>query len=732
MGFGWNRVAIGQSTTDEVVAKGTSSARWVPLECDFYEGHFHLGSQWEGLRQSAWASRLQETKLWQTVRQAWDVEWRDRKSDLKQLRATLSNPVVADVLRFATEVVSDDVFVFADERLSTTLVQANAIQSKLHLLASNRLSNEEKGEIVYGWIDSLAPEFQFPTLAIGGRVRNADRAATKVDEIEGLLRLSLGSNPDLAPVLRRLQRIDDARGSRLHWSITGADLPWSALGTNDVLDAEALEDLRDAMQDKHFSWTVGVLDGFFVFMVSGHPKPLERFGSVASGLTRADWSDARSELIAADSDLGPDVSHLRYVSDSLASARHALLLEGFFEKISKTALQPALESLDRNSDLREWLVSLADDAPWLDRTIARHVPEARGALQWTVMREDGWETRGIDRTRAVLFDGRKPLEGLQRLGNRTLIALDLRLADHPEYFQTARQVVRRIRERLDGFVKIDAKELGNPEAMRTVQSVLQSWPTLRELADLWEQQWLPSLGGEYVAAMQMGGLSSRRWHPALPKSETPLVLPEFGVMASVRDVDRLRAGAKELRDVVLRWMGRLPMDGSVRERVMDLVPTRDANGSSGMELFRTVLPLDPSLAAAIQPSIGLGKEWLMLAYSADQIGSFQSPQPLAKGGFAMDASIPAASAAYIDVGGILRELRGWLQFGLMQLQPTLDEALPLPPNASGRTVAISPSDVLEFWDVLSELGEFASMSHIDGDERWHWKAIYRQSSLAPR
>jgi hypothetical protein len=69
---------------------------------------------------------------------------------------------------------------------------------------------------------------------------------------------------------------------------------------------------------------------------------------------------------------------------------------------------------------------------------------------------------------------------------------------------------------------------------------------------------------------------------------------------------------------------------------------------------------------------------------------------------------------------------------LAQLQPSLDEALPLPPNASGRSVAISPSDVLEFWDVLSELGEFASMSHIDAKGRWQWKAVYRQSSLTPR
>lgn len=723
---------MGQGTASEVDAKAASSARWVPSECDFYEGVFHLGSQWEGLRQSAWVARLQETKLWQTVRQAWDVEWRDRKSDLKQLRATLSNPVVADVLRFAAEVVSEDVFVFADERLSATILQVNAIQSKAHLLASNRLSNEEKGEIVYGWIDSLAPDFQFPTLAIGGRFRDADRAATKVDEIEGLLRLSLGSNPDLAPVLKRLQRIDDARGSRLHWSITGADLPWDAIGTNDVLDAEALEDLRDAVRGKHFSWTVGMLDGFFVFMLSGHPKPLERFGSLAKGSERVEWLEAGSDLIAADNDVAPSVSHLRYVSDALASAQQSLLLDGFFEKLSKTALQPALEGLDRNSDTREWLVSLADDAPWLDRTIARHVPDARGTLQWTVMHADGWETRGIDRTRAVLFDGRQPLEGLQRLGNRTLIALDLRLADHPEYFQTARQVVRRLRERLEGFLKIDPRELTRPSSVQAVQWALQHWPLLGELADAWEKQWLPSLGGEYVVAMQMGGLSSHQWHPALPRSESPLVLPEVGLMASVRDADRLRVGAKELRDVVVGWMGRLPLKESDRERWMDLVPKRDTNGSSAMELFRTALPLEPTLAAAIQPSFGLGKEWLMLAYSADQIGSFQSSQPLAKGGFAMDAAVPAASAAYIDVGGILREARGWLQFGLMQVQPTLDGALPLPPNASGRTVSITPSDVLEFWDVLSELGEFASMSHIDANGQWHWKAMYRQSSLAPR
>ena len=416
--FGWAQEAISRnpiSRTDSVLASNRS-LQWVPLQCDYYEAHFAMRSQWDRLSQSEWSSRLQSTEVWQKFRNALLAEWEDRKGELRQVRSTLQNPIVKDVMAFGIDLLSQDVFLFADNHLSKTIDQLAVIQSKSTLLASGQVSNETKAEIVYEWIDQLVPNFQFPTLVLGASFSDAEKATAKVDEIEGLIRLGLGSNPDLQPVLRALKRIDDARGSRLQWSIQGSMLPWDSFPTNEIVDREAMEDLREAFEDKHLSLSIGTFDGFFVVLVSGDSNVNDLFGRQETLIDHQNLVEIRKHLrdnVSAAS-AGNPLTHLRFISDELTRSEQMASLEGFFSKLAKTALEPAIDSLEKSSDLREWWTSVLDDAPWqydLD------IPECRGL-------GDAWSRSNSDRrTRWITTTGRVGASGWSTL-DRTQHSID--------------------------------------------------------------------------------------------------------------------------------------------------------------------------------------------------------------------------------------------------------------------------------------------------------------------
>jgi len=719
------------SRTDRVVASNRS-LQWVPLQCDYYEAHFALRSQWDRLSQSEWSSQLQSTEIWRKFRDALLVEWGDRKGELRQVRSTLQNPIVKDVIAFGIDLLSQDVFLFADNHLSKTIDQLTIIQSKANLLGSDQVSNETKAEIVYEWIDQIAPNVQFPTLVLGARFSDAEKATAKVDEIEGLIRLGLGRNPDLQPVLRALKRIEDARGSRLLWSIQGSMLPWDSFPTNEIVDREAMNDLREAFEDKHLSLSIGTLDGFFVVLISGESNVNDLFGRQETLIEHQNLVEVRKHLqddVSAASAAHP-LTHLKFISDELARSQQMASLDGFFSKLAKTALQPAIDSLEKSSDLREWWTSVHDDAPWLDSQIGSHVPHMRGSTTWTFLNGDGWETQGLDRTQTVVLDGSRPLAGLDRLGDQPLIALSIRLADHPEYFATARQILKRLKNRLEGLSKVDPREIPEPQVLRSVQVVLQSWPMLRELADIWEEDFLPSLNGEYTFVMHFGGLVSMQWHPNIPPSNQPLPIPEFALAAGIRDESKWMAGARRLRDWIQQTLIQLPMDGDTRDSILAQFPKRIPLSSASYQTFGIPIPDTCPAPKSMMPRVTLGSGWAIASYSDDQSNTMNHDEALTKGLFAIDPKQPLASAALIDLGGIVANLRPWLNYvNEVRGQPfrvPLQWAL----NQTGQAIEITSENLVELWGVFEELGELASSSQIDDRGQWRWRSVYRHSRSA--
>ena len=240
------------------------SWNWVPAQVDFYWGGHQISTQLEQLESSSTVTRLRETKLWASVSELFLKEWKDRKSDLARAKAILDNPSARDVRKFLFDIASEDLFVVVDDHLSKSLAHWNAIQPDIERLVDPKLPTELRAEIIARWIDERLPDYQIPTMILGGKFSDTNAALSKIDEVEGLLRLGLAAVPDLRPFFKFLKRIEDPRGNRLTWTLNSEVIPWDSIPETDFLDRESLDSLRRELEGKTSERSINIFALFWV------------------------------------------------------------------------------------------------------------------------------------------------------------------------------------------------------------------------------------------------------------------------------------------------------------------------------------------------------------------------------------------------------------------------------------------------------------------------------------
>ncbi|MFM7931981.1 MAG: hypothetical protein ACKO9Q_30075, partial [Pirellula sp.] len=644
-----------QSSTSLVQSPG--SWRWVPQQADFFWGFHHVDQQIQATQDSEIAAKIVETALWKKSNELFFKEWKDRKSDLAIWKARLDNPAAREIRAFLYDVISQDVFLYADENLSLTLDQWNSIVPEVERLSSRETATEEKADIVARWVNEIVPKIQLPTLMLGGRCTNTDRALARIDEIEGAIRLGINFVPDIASFFNNLRRVEDKRGNRLEWRITADRIPWSQIPETDLLDRETLQDLRSACKDKSLTFSIGLLDEYFCVVISGDKDWESRFGkdSHMDELPEIQ-SLVSNHLNKHVRDRGLDrtlVTSTYHTSDRVVSAFQVFLLDGFFRKIARTALLPMIDQQPAQSDTAAWLVSVLDDASWLDDRIGQHVVRYRGATRLAYLSELGLESVQIDRTPMHLMDSTQVLEGIRRIGDDPLLVLNLRLGSHQEYFQTAREIVRRVKSNFEELMLIR-----DPEAdlgpLRPFHQQLQAiWPMVVTITEEWQKRILPNLNGEHLVLVQSDGLGN------------PLPLPEVALVSGISNPDELGAGTASIVNAVGSLLGSLGVS----------------------------TPLSPNLHQT--------QRWNWLGNSKTQWQAFveADKQPLDQAqrllGFE-ETKGPLASAALIDFGRLSRLENLWLA-GLLDQAPVDTEGnLSIPATASGRRLSITPAEVKEF------------------------------------
>jgi hypothetical protein len=170
----------------------------------------------------------------------------------------------------------------------------------------------------------------------------------------------------------------------------------------------------------------------------------------------------------------------------------------------------------------------------MDEQIGELIPDFHGQTTFSFLTQTGSEVWSHTRTEDVLFDASKPLDVLEHVGGDPMMLVAFRLQDRPEYFATARRIVRKVKNYLDLIPQMEDMSQSQRDAWEV--GLDRGWPLVVELADIWEKQFLPSMkDGQHAWVLHGGDMTSKQWLKDMPESNTPLAIPEAATITGLSD-----------------------------------------------------------------------------------------------------------------------------------------------------------------------------------------------------
>lgn len=705
--FHISHFAIAAELEQPVKSATSSGLDMAPIDADIFIGGMNMARQWERLQASQLYYEVSQTRIVQSLVTRWKGEWEAREGQVGQIRSTIQNPNIMSLLEMGADMVSQEVFMFADGKLSELVLQLNEIVEEVTSISANGGDPLETQEEMTDFFMSLPKaeidDLRIPLIVQGFKISNTDRVLDKLDQLEGILRLGLSAIPDAAVYAEGLERIEDSRGTRLAWTLDSDMISWELFADSEDYDPDVLEKVQDLLDGRQICITLGLVDSYFILGLSESAEELSELGTTESLMTHDDMKPVK----AVDSQAMTGVS---YVSDTYMDVYFQTSLQDFFTRNSRAVLIQLENQVE--GELQDLLESIPEDLAWLDDTIGALIPDFKGQTSVSYLTDLGSESVTYNRTEDVVFDALKPLPILEQLGNNPVAFLSFRLQDHPEYFAASRKIVQKLKDYLVVYLESDFMDEGQREKAKATFD--KAWPLLTEWADIWEQNFLPALrDGQHAFVLSSGNLESAQWWKDMPISSTPLPLPEIAIVTGFSS----NSGMIEAWDKLLNWFDRCLE--VVRQTKPDSVPLNyqiprpvESQTNGGVR-FAYSIPDDCPVPQTMAPQAIFTDSFMISSYSDLQAQSLAITQKSGIENPLLLPSEPKASAAYIHLGKLSELALPWVTYGIETQTGGLDSII-VPEE--GSTPEIKGQDIIDLFKTLGSLGELSSTT-VAGDQR---------------
>ncbi len=689
------------STAKAVDIVKETGLQFAPSDADFFASSLRLSEQWQGFASSKFAKELLNVPYVKSAIEKFKNQWEDREGEIGRFRNNLENPALASLLKLGKDMVSEEFFIIGDSAWSEFLLEVSSFSNDLNQVIATD-GPQAAAEFLLDLPKTEADAIPVPGLVVGFKLSDPNLLMVKLDELEGLLRFGLASLPPAQPLLEGLERVQDNKGPRLTWTLESSMIPWEIIPRRDEASAALIDKLEELLDGRQICLTIGALKEYLVIGITEDAEAITQLG-VEEGLAKHPHLkpvlDRRNEKIVS----------IGYVSDIMAEAQFESQLNNYFAR----QLTPQYKLAEiQNGGIPTEFESIPDDLVWLDEQIAQHVPEPKGQTVVAYLTNDGQETWGYSRTKNVLLDSSKPLNILNQLGGDPMAMLAVRLQDHPEYFATARRIVRKVKEYLDVVPDLDI--LSEKEQEQWALGLEKGWPILVQLADLWEHEFMPAMkDGQHAWVFSGGNLLSKQWVKDMPPSNSELPLPEIALVTGVSDREGLSNAFKHLFEI---------LDSVVeiaREAEPDKIPSgyeiprpvRDESVTSNAR-YTYPIPDDCPVPKSMAPQALFTDKFLITAYSDKQVESLAKSKALSVSPGIIEDKRNYSAAAYLDFGRITAFAKPWIVYAI---ETNVGDVSSVIVPEDDKTPELKGTDIVQIWDTFQHLGKAISVSFQEKD-----------------
>ncbi|HEX4413972.1 MAG TPA: hypothetical protein VH107_10125, partial [Lacipirellulaceae bacterium] len=394
------------------LAEQAHSLRKVPADSAFYTASLRFKEQWDIFRDSKAFSKLMEIPLIQLAKMQVTFQWQQASQPIvAQVREYIESSAGQDAVGVLHEMFSEEVFAYGGSNIAETvriLMEANSLARSARLEAM--AAGEDPGKAVADKLlarfkDQLGKGITVPTVVMGFRIKDAERAKRELDEVHSLLRNVLDEHqPDLAA---HLQREQIGGHEMLTMRLDGSMIPWEEIREkSENLEEEQFNAIRDAISKQTVTVALGIVDEFVILSIGPSTDHLEKMGQ---GATMADQSALKPIQQHADQ----RVVAISYISKAFTQSFGSpqKTLDDFAGGIEEALVQAKVDDEDRKTIL--------DDVRSLD--ISKFVPEAGETSAIAYLTARGYEAYQYTTGKRPMMESSQPLSILSHVGGTPLV-----------------------------------------------------------------------------------------------------------------------------------------------------------------------------------------------------------------------------------------------------------------------------------------------------------------------
>jgi hypothetical protein len=618
------------------------------------------------LRLGETLERFGQTNLWKMIREdkfaqeAWKqlvAKYEAGEGEWGMIKAILADPANKDWPALAADLGSHEIFVAAgagSADLYAAYQEAFGYEGLWQSFmegVKNPNGNQANDAVKKRYralllsYNAKPDRLKVPNILLGFKVTDEKKLARQLDRLDDFLPTVLkGSKLE-----GRVAKEKVAGGEFRVLTLDREIVPWNDL-------EEALEEFEEKpnefkdlvahLKKRTLKVALGVRNGYLLVAFGETLDQLGRFGGAGDTLA------ARKEFQPLAKHADKPITSVGYASAKFrqAATPNATVVPGIVEILR--------EALKRSEELPEdQRKAIEKDLETLAKDLANGVKPLQAEMAFSFRSAGGWESYSHDYTPT---DGvsKTPLTMLNQLDGNPLFAAVYRSRTTVEDYKNLVKWLGIFAGHAETFARTNA-----PNGEEMVKSYReQALPLLKELDTIIGTLWFPAVADGQAGLVVDGKWTSKQWHAAMPATEQPMPMFEFGLMLGVSDAAKFEKAVEGLR----LWVNKAYAKGR------DLNPAGDAPEFElkkppvikvkGISLATLALPDGSGLDEQVVPTAGLSEKFAALALSRAHTERLLKETPFKGGSGPLgDPKKPLDSAVYANPAGLVDVLAPWLE-----------------------------------------------------------------------
>lgn len=629
--------------------KESTSLQFVPADVAFYSTSLRMKEQFDAVLNSNAYAALKKMPAYKQA-----VGFLKAQLAQAPFAGELSKPENLELLKLLGEMVSQEVFVYGDDRFAELAelfaVLNNARQmGQLRDLIERGPAGATRNDPYHmiKMLDRNRAKLRAPNLILGFRIATPRSANNQLARLKALVEMQLAARPELK---KRFKQARIAGSDYLTMKLDGSLVPWEQVPIKQYERKPGeFDKLLAHLKTMTLTVSIGVRENYVIVALGESTAHLKTIG-------RGELLYDRPELAPLRKQASKSITGVSYTSQQFARSfgQGAGQLQQMLE-VAGSAYKKAKvdEKIKRQfqADLKKLQAAVETKS------------DAGATMSFSFRNSRGFEGYKYDWSLNETLDFSKKLSLLSHVGGNPIFFAVARQKPDPDGYGEFVEVVKKMYYYGEHAL---LGQLNDAQRTRYLMARDRVLPLIERLHKANIKYVNPALKDGQSATVLDAKIRSRQWFRQMPPAKIPLPMLEFGIVVGVSDAEKLKKGCDEYFEVAQK------LYDAVREFAPDKIPaykiptpvaTKTPAGTTYHYPQLKKLGIDEQIA----PTAGLSKSVAVLSTSRKLAERVLASKPVTPPkGLLTDRNRKLGSASYFNWPALVDAIGPWFDYGFQQ------------------------------------------------------------------